>query len=253
MATLTLDGRTADDRRVLIIDEAIPEDMAQDLFELAENSPGWGYGAPGFQNDSDQVPFIHGFEVEELLGSPLWECLQAHVREHLGEGYQPYDVSINHLRFGDNPVEHRDNNNPDVSHMTLLLYLNPDWHRDYSGESVVYGEDGEVEYAVMPRFQRLAMWDGATMHSARAPTPAFSGVRYTLAIKIAKQSPDQARQESYAHGDESEHDASTTRARELRRTLFDFPPQTGWLEQLARKKAERDARKRQREDGGDDA
>lgn len=252
MATLTLDGQTADGRRVLIIDEAISEDMARDLFDLAESSPGWGYGAPGFQDDSDQVPFIHGFEVEELLASPLWQQLQEHVRRHLGEGYQPYDVSINHLRFGDNPVEHRDNNNPDVSHMTLLLYLNPDWRPDYSGESVVYSEDGEVDYAVMPRFRRLAMWDGATMHSARAPTPAFPGVRYTLAVKIAKQDSGQARRESLAHGDEGEHDLFSARGRELRRDIFDFPPQTGWLEQLARKKAERDAQRRQHEDGGDD-
>ena len=64
------------------------------------------------------------------------------------------------LRFGDNPVAHRDTYDPTKKDVTLLLYLNPSWHLNFAGETVYFDEQGEIELAVLPKFRRLGMHEG---------------------------------------------------------------------------------------------
>ena len=185
MASLVQDYVTRSGRKILVIDYAISEYMGNDLYEYFHRYANWSFE----ENEGDNVKFIHGLSNALIEGSPLWKTLCLYVRKFFGNGYTPYNCSVNHTRFGDSPLSHRDTYNAEVQDITLLLYLNPKWNMNFSGETVYFDEAGEIEFSVLPKFCRLAIHEAYIEHASRSPAQIFTGSRYTLAIKAT---PDEA-------------------------------------------------------------
>jgi len=178
-------------QRILVIDQASDPGITGLMYEFINEYGVWGlnpYSATGIENNTnDNVPFIHGFDPGAMRKSPFWiGQLQHHVESFFGPNFVPYDCSVNNGRFGDNPLDHRDNYDKDVGDVTLLLYLNPVWNLNHGGETVFFCDDREIEFSVLPKFCRMVLFDSYINHAARPPSRLFHGTRYTLAIKSTR-------------------------------------------------------------------
>ena len=79
------------------------------------------------------------------------------------------------------------------------MYLTPDWETNNYGETAFFEEvltkdgtpfpPGKQQYewiaSVRPRYGRIVIFRGIIPHSARPPSPGFSGARYTFACKVS--------------------------------------------------------------------
>ena len=79
------------------------------------------------------------------------------------------------------------------------MYLTPDWKANNYGETAFFEEvfskdgtpfpPGKQQYewiaSVRPRYGRIVIFRGIIPHSARPPSPEFSGARYTFACKVS--------------------------------------------------------------------
>jgi len=176
-------------RRILVIDNAIDDKIAQDLFDYVHEYVAWGLNAHEAKNVDDKindnVPFIHALDSNLFANSPLWtQQLEVCLRSFWGDGYVPYDCSINSLRFGDNPLDHRDSFDPKIGNVTLLLYLNPTWSINHAGETVFFSEANEITFSLLPKFCRIVFFDSYINHVARPPSRFFHATRYSLAVKL---------------------------------------------------------------------
>lgn len=210
MAVLVKDFTTESNRKILVIDYAVSEDMANMLYQYFHYHVLWNHDNNENQ-DGDNVNFIHTLTNEKIEDSPLWELLIKYITKFFGRGYRPYNCSVNLTRFGDAPLMHRDTYDEEAKDVTLLLYLNPFWNQDLSGETVYFDERGEIELSVLPKFCRLAIHEGYVNHASRSPSRIFNGTRYTLAIKAT---PDDKYRSSRLDEDDqpqSASDQTTTR------------------------------------------
>jgi hypothetical protein len=83
---------------------------------------------------------------------------------------------------------------------TVLMYLTPEWKAEYYGETAFFEEVmqpngkpyeiGQQKYnwlaSVRPRYGRMVIFRGIIPHSARPPSPGFTGARYTFACKVCE-------------------------------------------------------------------
>lgn len=178
-------------RRIVAIDDAIDSEIAQNLFEYVNEYAYWGLNTHETtdveNNINDNVPFIHSFHPIFFEKSPLWmQHLEKQLKSFWGNGFVPYDCSVNNGRFGDNPLDHRDSFDPDTGHVTMVLYLNPTWNINHGGETVFFSETNEIEFSLLPKFCRMILFDSYINHSARPPSRLFHGTRYTLAVKLKR-------------------------------------------------------------------
>jgi hypothetical protein len=75
---------------------------------------------------------------------------------------------------------------------TIVIYLNPEWSRDWGGETLVYDGD-TIVHAGLPKFNSAVVFNGNQVHCARGVTRTCPEVRYTLMFKYAPKSIDLTR------------------------------------------------------------
>eukprot|EP00750_Incisomonas_marina_P026147 INCI5875.5.p1 GENE.INCI5875.5~~INCI5875.5.p1 ORF type:complete len:333 (+),score=35.47 INCI5875.5:123-1001(+) len=98
--------------------------------------------------------------------------------------HAPYRAYVNQFRRGDHPTPHRDAalGSP---HLTVLMYANSNWKRDWGSETLFYTEGShEISKAVRPRPGRVVFFTGGVLHSARPPLPDVVEPRYSIALKF---------------------------------------------------------------------
>ena len=49
---------------------------------------------------------------------------------------------------------------------TVIVYLTRDWDPNWYGSTLLYTDDNEIDAAIMPKFNRCAVFDSAQMHSS---------------------------------------------------------------------------------------
>ena len=75
----------------------------------------------------------------------------------------PYDVSINLIRNADYTRIHKDVGYDGEEEYTCLVYLNPNWKKEYYGETTFFeknSDDTEIVAQVLPKYGRLVIFDG---------------------------------------------------------------------------------------------
>lgn len=68
-------------------------------------------------------------------------------------------------------------------HYTALVYVVPEWKTEWAGETMFFDDTGDACEASLPRPNRLAIFDGQQLHSARAVSRICPGLRMTLMFK----------------------------------------------------------------------
>jgi Rps23 Pro-64 3,4-dihydroxylase Tpa1-like proline 4-hydroxylase len=103
--------------------------------------------------------------VELFSGTPL-KLERVHANSHL---------------FGDHQHPHHDI----VPGVTALYFANPDWEKDWQGETIFYDAAGEPRHALAPLPGRLAVFEGGILHRGGVPARTSFGARYSVAFKFA--------------------------------------------------------------------
>lgn len=168
-----------------VYDNLVPRDLVEEIFECI-HQPAYKFGQKS--NPGDTFGFWIANITEEILGSvkPI-NALMEIVDEHITKGQ--FDITrmyVNAYNFGDCPTVHTDHDAE--RHYTMLYYVNPVWHADWSGETVFYNEArDDIIKSVYPTPGRITFFDARIPHTARTPSRSCDFIRYTIAAKLIKK------------------------------------------------------------------
>jgi Rps23 Pro-64 3,4-dihydroxylase Tpa1-like proline 4-hydroxylase len=167
---------------VLVYDNVIPLSFVEDLKQEAINGS-WSLNSD--YEDTDRIPFIYCLDHNSFSKRNLFKNISnlIDISFNAGKMY-PYNVSYNSGNPGDTPWEHQDGFTKGVFDITVIIYVNTEWNKNWGGETVYYNNDGEVALSVLPKPGRVVIHEARINHASRPPTNAMEEImRFTLAIK----------------------------------------------------------------------
>jgi len=181
------------------IPNIFPEELAEQLLIYVNNVP-WHYGwasnkAMGYSHwnfDFAKADQDNGLDVADRLPPILslaWKYLQ---KEHLGE-QDLLRCYTNAHTFGVEGYPHTDSRRD--SDETIVVYLNPEWRREWGGETMVYDSfnPSKIVHAELPQFNRALRFFGDQTHTARSVSRICPTLRMTLMFKFAPKNVDPTR------------------------------------------------------------
>lgn len=166
----------------------LPDDLAQELQEFVSGAPfryagksrqdtgfpHWRYAiAPGDESN--------GLDVSSHL-PPVVKRAWDYIQRHSTGSQTLTRCYINAHTYGVEGYPHRDSFRPHDK--TMVVYMNPEWNRDWGGETMLYTEEA-IEHAELPRFNHALVFPGNQLHCARGVTRACPELRLTLMFKFA--------------------------------------------------------------------
>eukprot|EP00747_Dinoflagellata_sp_TGD_P168372 gnl/TRDRNA2_/TRDRNA2_194590_c0_seq1.p1 gnl/TRDRNA2_/TRDRNA2_194590_c0~~gnl/TRDRNA2_/TRDRNA2_194590_c0_seq1.p1 ORF type:complete len:345 (+),score=44.37 gnl/TRDRNA2_/TRDRNA2_194590_c0_seq1:89-1123(+) len=176
-------------RFVMVFDDVLPVEHVQAHYRMLETScfRRTEFARPDTRNFRHHIlefdlDRIRSSTIVTTVDSLVQTCFPPAPGERPLEMYRAYTNSV---MCGDVAFVHRDS--CDESHVTALLYPNPEWAPELGGETVFYSEDGEIVEAVEPRCGRLVLFHGCIQHKGSPPTRLFFGSRYTTAFKFSPE------------------------------------------------------------------
>jgi SM-20-related protein len=162
-----------------VIDGLAPEELFAQACQLGA-ATGWAFGHGSKDHDTGR------FWKMELDGIGVFDAIWSEARERCEQlAGLPLKVMrqyANGHTYGLGGGGHVDDVRP--GSYTLLYYPMAEWREEWEGETLFYGEDGEVALAVRPRPNRAVLFDSRIRHVGRAPGRAFPGLRVTVAFKL---------------------------------------------------------------------
>jgi hypothetical protein len=124
LGTLVTDVRDNSNRRLLVVDDAVPVTLVDDLHCHLEHDQAFSVeDVVDASVGSDGVRFLAGSDPERFMQTRLWQHLLRQLRHFTGDSstpWFPYDVSTNALTWNDVPKIHLDCKESD-NEWTLLL------------------------------------------------------------------------------------------------------------------------------------
>jgi len=170
------------------IQNCLPEPLLTEITNFIHNA-NWKYG----WNSNGNMGFSHwnfnisktgsenGLDISNHISGPasdVWKYLQS--------TYFPNTVLLrcyaNAHTYGIEGYPHTDSKR---SHdMTIVLYLNKTWKREWAGETVIFDED-TIQHAEMPKYNSALIFNGNKFHVARGVTRICPEQRLTLMFKFA--------------------------------------------------------------------
>jgi len=136
---------------------------------------------------SDHFVFDHGvlpFIERHPNVKSIWNELQKYIGPKcLIRAY------VNAYTFGTDAYFHRDDprmsDGKRVVTKTAIVYLNDVWKSDWGGETTILDNNGEIEYSVFPKKNRVLFFNANLSHSARPLSRNCPILRAVLVFKIA--------------------------------------------------------------------
>jgi len=133
-----------------------------------------------FVFDNAKLPFIKKHPEVETI----WNIVQSKIgRRKLLRAY------VNGYTYGTDAYFHRDDGwiseryGQGILTETVIVYLNDKWDADWAGETVILDESGEIEKSVLPKKNRVLIFDSNKLHAARPLTRACAELRKVLVFK----------------------------------------------------------------------
>jgi len=123
----------------------------------------------------------NGLDISESL-SPLMTQAWSHLQKNVGAGMTLLRCYANAHTFGTEGYPHTDSErNGDL---TVVIYLNQNWRREWGGETVIYNGD-EIVHAELPKFNSGLCFAGNAFHVAKPVSRICPELRVTLMFKMA--------------------------------------------------------------------
>ncbi len=190
-----------ENKALYVVDNAIDADLNEQLYRwaLASGRPGWRYGdvadakysknrfwgATLVSADSEDGDPKTVDEAEEIVRK-AWAHLEPRLKPFT---FDIRDIWLNGQTYGLENAIHTDRPSEEEGWYTVLIYINPEWHVDWGGETMFYNQARtDVVYAVVPKPGRLVFFDARHHHWARPPTRNTQDLRITLAFHLTRRS-----------------------------------------------------------------
>jgi len=106
-----------------------------------------------------------------------WE----YVQKFLLPGHVLTRCYANAHTFGVEGYPHTDSRRDD--NYTTMLYLVPEWKPEWAGETAFFNDAGDLVQSVLPNPNRLVVFNGAQVHSARSVSRICPALRRVLVFK----------------------------------------------------------------------
>lgn len=130
--------------------------------------------------DHGKMPFIEKLQDIKII----WDIIQQEIGERC-----LLKVYVNGYTYGTDAYLHKDD--PWITkeygensvNETIIVYLNEVWNPDWAGETVIVSEDGEIELSILPKKNKVLVFDSNKLHAARPVTRSCPELRTVLVFK----------------------------------------------------------------------
>ena len=174
---------------IKVIDNALPNDALHGAIVAAETSKSYGilHGAGAsrdqfkynwmFYSSTENIPF----ENEEML--ELW----SEVKKHVPSNTRLHRAYVNAHTYGVEDTIHQDDMELERG-FTVIVYLCNFWYAQWGGMTAMY-EGGDptamsVAAAIIPKNNRILIFDKTIPHMVTPLSRLFTGVRLTCMFKL---------------------------------------------------------------------
>lgn len=161
-----------------VVDNFISNEDAVGFWYTAQSSKyEYGQRSDSYDGRSQKRLSCH-FDPEVFVRTNFWKKIEALVDHPIGLSDAYINIAESHtLTF-----PHCDNKD---SHLSVLLYINPEWHRSWGGYTVFFNSmsGNKVKKTVVPEPGKAVFFNGADFHMALPPTHVAPFPRFTIALK----------------------------------------------------------------------
>lgn len=187
----------------MVIDNFFPESLIN-LVSIESDEYSWTFGRSDSNQDFYWTKVIYGdylhavtkkfetkFQSENVRA--CWEYFKEKTKcgvtdENLESVY------FNGLTYGVEAHAHVDSNAED--YVTVICYICTDWNSHWGGETVFFDSNfsknpadqifytHEITASVLPKYNRIVVFKGNTVHAVRPLSKSFRGLRKTMMFKI---------------------------------------------------------------------
>ena len=178
------------------VKQVLPDELLKQVKGVIDQVP-WKYGWASNKNiefthwnhDFAGAGALNSLDVAHKIDGPIkaaWDYIQANITgpQALLRCY------TNSHTFGVEGYPHTDSKRKEDK--TILIYMTPNWQRNWGGETVVYHGD-EIAHAELPHYGSGLIFNGVDWHCARAVTRICPAQRITLMFKFAPHNTDPIR------------------------------------------------------------
>jgi len=184
-----------------VFNNFLPQGIADTLHQYVEDiqwSYGWksnvGMGYPHWHYSITETELRNGLDISENLPGPVNAAWQF-IRSNVLQDYRLIRCYANGHTHGVEGYPHTDS---DREHdITIVVYMNKLWKREWGGETVIY--DGDmITLAAQPSFNRALVFRADQFHCARAVGRLCPDLRKTVMFKCTKNNVDVKRDQLQA-------------------------------------------------------
>ena len=179
------------------VDNYLPAEQWDDLLRFFENVQ-WKYGWPSNAAKSSLAHLNYDFlSTHRLNQADYQQTLASNVDIKpindiwlkLKHDYLPQHALVrcyaNAHVYGIEGDIHVDSTKP--GNYTTIFYIVPEWKPDWAGETILLNDLGDIAHAVIPKPNRIMIFDGRIKHAARAVHRKYTGLRVTLMFKSREE------------------------------------------------------------------
>lgn len=174
---------------IKIIDDRLPHSVLQAAIQAAEMGTNYGVLHPGGDGS-------YGFKYNwmfmqqdkpETFTDPAIKALWAEVQKHVPSNTVLRRGYVNAHTFGVEDNTHRDDPYFNKG-LTVIVYLCSEWYAMWGGPTMFYNSfaptDNDITQAVLPRYNRIVVFDKNLPHCVAPLSHRFAGVRLTCMFKL---------------------------------------------------------------------
>ncbi len=171
-----------DDKKIYIIDDVFSGDEIEAFYEYVT---GLSFTRSEKSASYDEFPIfsvdfnVKTFENDTFVGQKARELLNQFIRNAVI--YKLFRAYINLSNYGDVEYPHYDCAK-DREDITVLYYVNNEWHYKYGGETIFYS-DKDSRIAILPKPGRFVIFPGNVEHIGSIATRICKKSRLSLALK----------------------------------------------------------------------
>lgn len=183
-------------RPIQRVKQVLPEELLKEVKGVIDQVP-WKYG----WHSNKSIEFTHWnydfagagalntIDVSHKITGPIKDAWD-HIQKNITGPASLLRCYTNSHTFGVEGYPHTDSRREEDK--TILIYMTPDWQRNWGGETVVY-TGNEIGHAELPHYGAGLIFHGADWHSARAVTRICPAQRITLMFKYSPHDVDPIR------------------------------------------------------------
>ncbi len=178
------------------VKQVFTDDLLKEVKKVIDNVP-WKYGWASNRSiefthwnyDFAGAGALNSIDVSDKLSGPIATAWQ-HIQDTITGPADLLRCYTNSHTFGVEGYPHTDSKRADDK--TILVYMTPDWQRNWGGETVVY-HGNEIAHAELPNYGSGLIFNGVDWHCARAVTRICPAQRITLMFKFCPKNLDPVR------------------------------------------------------------